>query len=336
MKLKRRYLIPTAIVLVLGAVFFTFFYWWNTNSVAVSGNTSKVRYLVTKGSSAESIAQDLYGKGLIKSPLAFKLYVQVNGVAGRINAGEFLISPSMTLKQIVKTFQGKPTEVWVTIPEGLRKEQMPKKFTDAMELTSDEAEAFSSEFLKLAEGKEGYLFPDTYLLPRTASASAALVIMQDTFQEKTAAYKADIESSRYSLAQIVTMASMIERETKGDEERPIVAGILYKRLEAGWPLQVDATVQYAVASSECTFEDCDDWWPVLTKSDMAIESPYNSYLNRGLPPTPVANPGLSSIRAAVDPVDSPYWFYIHDDSGNIHYAKTIEEHNANVRKYLGK
>jgi UPF0755 protein len=125
------------------------------------------------------------------------------------------------------------------------------------------------------------------------------------------------------------MASIIERETKTNEERPVVAGILWKRLENDWPLQVDATLQYAIANSET-------WWPILTKEDLEINSSYNSYKFTVLPPTPIASPGLSSIKASANPQDSDYWFYIHDPEAQIHYAETIEEHNNNIRKYLGK
>ncbi|MBI4033134.1 MAG: endolytic transglycosylase MltG, partial [Candidatus Blackburnbacteria bacterium] len=141
----------------------------------------------------------------------------------------------------------------------------------------------------------------------------------------------------------VTLASIVERETLTDEERPIVAGILLKRLEAGWPLQADATLQYAIASVNCTLRKetsaaqsvkCEDWWPIPSSEDKKIKSLYNTYLNRGLPPGPIANPGLSSIKAVVSPQDSPYWFYLHDGNGKIHYAKTSEEHAENIRKYL--
>ena len=135
----------------------------------------------------------------------------------------------------------------------------------------------------------------------------------------------------------MTLASIIERETKGADERPVVAGILLKRLNAGWPLQVDASVQYAVSSSNCRGRilDC-EWWPILTRSDLDIDSRYNTYKYAILPPGPIANPGLTSLQAAVYPQSSDYWYYIHDDKGIIHYAKTHEEHNENVARYLGK
>jgi len=133
------------------------------------------------------------------------------------------------------------------------------------------------------------------------------------------------------------MASLLERETITDDERPVVAGILFKRLEADWPLQVDAAVQYGVASSNLDSSGTtDEYWPILTSEDIDSDSKYNTYKYPGLPPAPISNPGISALEAAVAPEDSEYWYYIHDPDGNIHYAVTLEQHNENVRKYLGK
>jgi UPF0755 protein len=148
-----------------------------------------------------------------------------------------------------------------------------------------------------------------------------------------------VEESQYSLNDHVTMASIIERETNTDEERPIVAGILWKRLETvGWLIQADATVQYDIGNDNCRGKTltCEDWWPILTKEDIETPSPYNSYIVNSLPPTPIANPGLSSLKASMFPKSSDYWFYIHDSEGNIHFADDLQGHNRNVRIYLGK
>jgi UPF0755 protein len=242
----------------------------------------------------------------------------------------------MSLFEIITALQGKPAEIWVTIPEGLRKEEMPDRIIEALELNENNAPDFRNQFLMAAEDKEGYLFPDTYLFSKNASPSAIVNKMNQTFNakmknlEEGVAYK-----NGYQQEEAVVMASIIERETKTDGERPIVAGILYKRLKAGWPLQVDAAVQYAVANGNCKLktENC-NWWPILTKDDLEINSPFNTYKFTGLPPSPISNPGLSSLRASVNPEDSPYWFYIHDPQGTIHYAESSEEHYKNISKYL--
>ncbi len=136
------------------------------------------------------------------------------------------------------------------------------------------------------------------------------------------------------MAQAVILASLIEREAISDEERPYIAGILLNRIEIGMPLQVDATVQYAIGSKRCVSKiDC-DWWQTPTRADLEIVSPFNTYTFTGLPQAPIANPGIMSLRAALEPVDSDYLYYIHDPEGRIHYAETLEEHNSNVAQYL--
>jgi UPF0755 protein len=151
--------------------------------------------------------------------------------------------------------------------------------------------------------------------------------MNDTFTAKTSGLTP--QGSNLSFADSVILASILERETKTDAERPVVAGILINRLNLGMPLQVDATVQYAVGTSK-------DWWPILTLEDLKVNSLYNTYKYAGLPPGPIANPGLSSLKAAFNPAQTDYLYYIHDPTGQIHYAKTLAEQNANIAKYLGK
>ncbi len=190
----------------------------------------------------------------------------------------------------------------------------------------DKDTAFISEFLRASESKEGYLFPDTYLFPKEASASSIVAKMVGTYNNKTKNLK---NQSGLTNKDAVILASLIERETKTNEERPMVAGIMLNRLNAGMPLQIDASVQYAVGTAK-------DWWPILTLDDISTVSPYNTYKNKGLPPAPIANPGLSSLEAAFAPEDSDYWYYIHDPDGVIHYARTLAEHNSNIAKYLGR
>lgn len=325
---------------LVGIVLFGGLVWWKGNISAVSGSNEKINFLITKGSSAMQVANKLYENNLIKSPLAFKIYVQVAGKASYINAGEFRLSRDMTLSEIVDALGKGPYELWVTIPEGLRREEIIVKFIEGLEMDSQQAEVFAKDFLIASEGKEGYLFPDTYLFPKDTTASMAIEKMISTFESKIDKEARErIEESNYSLNDHVIMASIIERETITDEERPVVAGILWKRLETeGWLVQADATIQYDIGSKNCKGREliCDDWWPILTKDDLEIPSFYNSYLNDWLPPTPIANPGLSSLKASIFPKSSDYWFYIHDPEGNIHYGESIEEHNRNVRVYLGK
>jgi UPF0755 protein len=291
---------------------------------------------VVRGRSASQIGEALSEEGLIKNPLAFKIYVQVFGKAAKIQAGQFRISSSYSLVKVVDTLTKPPAELWVTIPEGLRREEVVERFIKGLEVKEADAPAFRQEFLALSQGQEGYLFPDTYLFPRDATVISILKRMRSTFDLKAKELEEELTSSSLSLDEIVTLASIIERETKTDEERPVVAGILLNRLEIDMGLQADATVQYAVASVNCrTKVEC-NWWPVLTRDDLDINSPFNTYRFEGLPPSAIANPGFSSLRAAVNPEESDYLYYLHDDKGGIHYAETLAEHNENVRRFIGK
>lgn len=316
--MKKFLLAPLVVILTLvGGIF-----WFYRNLQAPSTKENFNFFLIEKGTSASQIGKKLETGGFVKSALAFKIYVQFTGQTNRLQAGEFRLSPSYTLFQTVNALTSGPVELWVTIPEGLRREEVAQKFANGL----DKDNVFVDEFLVASRGKEGTLFPDTYLFPREASASAIVNKLVRTFDSKTSEFSA---SSGLSFNQRVVLASIIERETKTTTERPIVAGILINRLNLGMPLQVDATVQYAVGTAQ-------EWWPILTRDNLAVSSPYNTYKFTGLPPAPISNPGLSSLRAAFEPEASDYLYYIHDKDGQIHYAKTLAEHNANIAKYLGK
>lgn len=327
----RKFLILFLLLLIIGV---GTIYWWYGAAKPVSTNDSVRDFLITKGASAASVANKLQSEGFIKNSLAFKLYVQIAGKAGRIQAGEYALSPNLSLFQIVEELLRGPKEIWVTVPEGFRREEVAEKF--AAGLLKDDEETFINEFLQASSGKEGFLFPDTYIFPKVASTSAIVNKLISTFEVRVdSQLDADIERSAYSLNQIITMASVVERETITEGERPIVAGILYKRLQAGWPLQADATLQYAIGSTKCKVQSTGcKWWEIPEVADRKLVSPYNTYRNNGLPPAPIANPGLSSITAAIYPEESEYWYYLHDEKGKIYYARTLEEHNDNIRKYI--
>ena len=326
-----------AVVIFILSVAVGIFIWWSGVSSPVSTSTETVDFLVVKGRAASQIGEALYKEGLIKNPLAFKFYVQTTGKSDQIQAGEFRLSPAYSLEKTVDTLTGPPLELWVTVPEGLRREEIVERFVQGLEKEEPDASNFRQEFLEASEDMEGFLFPDTYLFPRDVKASSVTSAMRNTFDKRIAEIGGD-KSPEFTLEDIVTLASIIERETKTDVERPVVAGILLNRLEIGMGLQADAATQYALANARCQKLDarCDNWWPILTLTDLQIDSPYNTYKYRGLPPAPIANPGLSSLKAAIDPAETDYLYYLHDSEGGIHYAETLDEHNANVKEYLGK
>lgn len=322
------------LLILLGGV------WWNSASKPSSNDPTPVPFVIKQGANASSIAQNLEKEGFIRSAFAFRLYVQLTDKAKSIQAGDYRLGKNLTLAQLVKELIQGPIAVWITIPEGLRREEIAARLALGLALGSKEKEAFINEFLLLTKNQEGFLFPDTYLFMKTSTAAVAVERLKETFKKRVNQIIIEqADAQKLTLEEFVNLASIVERETKTEEERPIVAGILLKRLKSGWPLQADATLQYALANDKCqsaswwTNSKC-DWWPKVKAEDKKINSRYNTYIRVGLPATPIANPGLSSIKAAANPQTSAYWFYLHDSKGVIHYAKTSQEHQENIRNYL--
>lgn len=332
-----KYLAIPIFALIL--IFLAYFWWQMSISPVNTRDSSSHNFLITKGQSVSQIGDKLQKEGVIRNSLVFKLYVKLTGKDKSIQSGQYKLSPNLTLEQVIMTLARGPQESWFTYPEGMRREEMAAKTIKGLELSGENAKAFWDDFISESRGQEGYLFPDTYLFPKEATAGAVVTKMTDNFESKfTEEMKKDMEEKSLTQEDVVILASIIERETNTDSERPIVAGILYNRLNAEMPLQVDATLQYTTGSRSCgtlaaPWLDC-NWWQVPTAQDRETRSAYNTYLNTGLPPAPIANPGLSSIKAAIYPTDTDYFFYLHGKDGQIHYAKTGAEHEANIQKYL--
>lgn len=305
--MKKFLILAFLIVLVFAGIGF----WFYQNAKPVTTAPAYKSFLIVKGTSAGQIGANLEKQGFIRSALAFKLYVRATGLSQKIVAGEYTPSPHLSLFKITDILLRGPDEIWVTIPEGLRREEIARKF--AASLNKDET--FIHDFLTASKDKEGFLFPDTHLFPKEATAEKIVAKMLDTF---------DTRAGLAVTKENVILASLVERETRTAEERPIVAGILQNRIKIGMALQVDATIQFIKGN-----------WQPITLREREIKSPYNTYLNRGLPPGPICNPGLSSLKAALDPAKTEYLYYLHDSNGVIHYAKTLEEHNRNINKYIG-
>ena len=323
----KKVLAPIIFLLVLVVTGLLGLLWWNSATSAPSGNTEEVLFTITKGASAEKIGNNLAEAGLIRNTFALKLYLQSNGLASQIPPGQFRIPKNLSLSRRVELLMAGPTILWVTIPEGYRREQIPGVFAKAFELTPTAAQAFEEEFLVASGGLEGYLYPDTYLFPPDATPQQAVSTLRNTFTKKFAPTQAELAEVGLTVDEAVALASIIERETRNPEERPVVAGIYFNRLKADWPLQADATLQYVLG-------DENEWWPNPTAADKEVNSFYNTYKYPGLPPFPIANPGLTSLEAVAKPQNTEYWYYLHDPDGAIHFAETLEEHNANISKYL--
>lgn len=286
---------------------------WNTQLMSVSSSKEEKTVVIAKGQSLDEIVKLLKKEGLIKSEWAFKMLVKQKGWSQNLKAGSFKLSPGQSAEEILENLIKPVSDEWVTLIEGWRVEEMAEKLTP--------------EFIKIA--KEGYVFPDTYLIPKEYDITQIVRLMRDNFDKKySSELRSKIKAKGLTEDEGVILASIVEREARSDKVRTEVAGILLKRLKINMGLNVDATIQYALGYQS---EEKSWWKRHLTKEDLKVNSPYNTYLHRGLPPTPICNPSLSSLQAVAnaDP-NTPYLYYYHDSKGNSHYAKTLEEHNQNV------
>ncbi len=297
--------------------------WWMDGTAPVdASDTEPVIFVVSRGEGVKNIASRLAQNNLIRSPTGFYVMVKLLGIERSLQAGDFRLNRAMDAKAVALELTRGILDVWVTTLEGWRIEEVAAKV--AKELNIPEG-----EFLKYA--REGYMFPDTYLIPKEASPAAVADMMRENFDRRVSDIRDGIARSGLTFDEVVVLASIVEREGRTDDDRPVIAGILLKRLLAGWPLQTDATIQYALGYQPME----KTWWKTaLYEEDKKITSPYNTYRTTGLPPAPISNPGLSSIRAVLLPTDSSYWYYLHDPQGGVHYAETIAEHNANIESYL--
>lgn len=325
---------------------------------AVSTDPRPVRFRVEPGTPARLIGQQLQTAGLISDARLFEAYVRVTGVAAQLEAGDFVLSPAMTMAEIVTTLQAaEATSVTVTIPEGWRVGQIADYlgaaaiFSDTVALDRYRTQVLSGQLTDLDVAAypflvdrpanaslEGYLFPDTYEIPALNAVAADVLRRQlDTFAARVLpVYNEAVTSgtTTLSLYELLTLASIVEREAVVAAERPAIARVYLNRLAQGIKLEADPTVQYAMGYQAATGQ----WWktPVFLEEYSSVDSPYNTYLYPGLPPGPIANPGLSSIHAVLAPDDHNYLYFVAlpDGSGRHVFAETFAEHSENVQRYL--
>jgi len=313
-------LIIVAILLIV--VIFGSVIWWKKGiSASDPNNKNSIIFVVKPGDGVREISNRLKKQGLIKSPIVFFLLVKQLGIDKKIEAGDFRLSPSMTAQEIAENLTHGTLDIWITVPEG-------KRATEIAEILKEKIPSSDPSWLNILKSHEGYLFPDTYLIPKDANIEMITNQMRGNFDKKYAGI--NTSNSGLTKKQIVILASLIEREAITDAEKPIISGILVNRLNAGIALQVDATIQYAKGQNLSNKK----WWePVSIEEYKSVISNYNTYLHPGLPPGPISNPGLEALRAAASPADTDYLYYIHDKDQKIRYAKTLSEHNNNIEKY---
>ncbi len=321
MKFKAKTTVVLVIFAVVAAAAFLFY---KEGQLPVNPDSPvQKRFIIQKGEPLNSIINNLEKEGLIRNRIVFYVIVKRLGIEKDIQAGEFALSTGLTARELALKLTQGTIESWITVIEGLRKEEIA-------EIMAEELDISESDFNQQAQ--EGYLFPDTYLIPKDATAETVISIMKNNFDTKySPSLRAKAQQLGLTEREAVTLASLVEKEALKDD-RVEIASIMLRRLKEGMPLQIDATVQYALGYQPQEKR----WWKKsLTLADLKTNSAYNTYVNPGLPPGPIANPGLAALEAVVnaDP-DTPYLFYLHGKNGKTYYGRTGEEHERNIERYL--
>lgn len=323
---KKRFGLPGARRVALSAlalVVFLFFIYFFCIS-APSGYPSDTVYAVMRGDTVSGLAPDFDEARIIRSPLAFKVFMTIFGGGKRLMAGDYYLKePQGALSLSWRLTHGsyQIQDIRVTIPEGWSSKEIATLFANSGKFVHFDAK----EFLKLAAPYEGYLFPDTYFFLPSATAEQVVDAMTDNYRDRIQSLAVEIVAFKRPIADIINMAAIIEEEARTEESRRTIAGILWKRLDQGMPLQVDAA--FAMVNGKTASKD-------LTLDDLKIASPYNTYVNKGLPPGPITNPGLAAIKATIRPISTRYYFYLTDNDGVMRYGITHDDHIANKDRYL--
>jgi UPF0755 protein len=297
-------------------------------------DTPEVFFEVRPGAGVGEIARQLAAAGIVPDELTFRVAARVSGSDRRLQAGEYRFAdPSSPLEVLDRLARGDVFTRPLTFPEGMTIREMAQVFERASLGRAADFERAAADGSLLGEldpgapDLEGYLFPDTYALSRTPGAAGTVRAMVERFRQ---AFNADLraEAARLdmSLREVVTLASLIEKETAAESERPIVSAVYHNRLARRMPLQCDPTVIYALMKAG-------RWRGNLTRADLQMDSPYNTYRFPGLPPGPIASPGLASLQAAVRPADVPYLYFVSRNDGTHVFASTLAEHNRNVQEW---
>jgi UPF0755 protein len=299
-----------------------------------------ITFTIETGETASTVAARLEEMGLITDSNLFSLYMRYHKIDSRLEAGDYDLSPSMTMIEIAENLQhARVDEIVVTVPEGWRAEQIAEMLTQNEIVAGEEFMAlardggdFHHEFLGERSDShtalEGFLFPETYRISTKATAADLIKRMLNTFDRRfTPVMRQEAASKGMTAYQVVTLASIVEREAVISEERPIIASVYLNRLAAGMLLNADPTVQYALGYQP----NSGLWWktPISLEEYSLVDSPYNTYLYGGLPPGPICNPGLSSIRAVVRPAQTDYLYFVGKGDGSHIFARTYEEHIRN-------
>ena len=316
---KKFFLNRYAVVIVIICVLI--FVWYQTSLRGPKDFKAPATFTITSGESLHAISVNLKNQHFIRSTATFEIFAMLFGSDQHISEGDYYFERKLNTIEIARriaTADRHIVPIKVTLPEGFTRNEM------AQVLSQKLPEFDEAEFLLETKEDEGFLFPDTYFFFPSTTTLEVVARLKSAFTENSDTLKENMEQSHRTILEIVTMASIIEKEAGSADDRAVIAGILWKRLLLDMPLQVDATFLFINGKSSAE----------LTQEDLAFDSLYNTYKYKGLPPGPIANPGLASLEAAIFPTESPYLYYLHDKNGMIHYAKTFEEHKQNKALYL--
>lgn len=276
---------------------------------------------IQEGQTLEDVAQLLEERGVVRSSFWFKNIAILLGDQHGVIAGDYFFTRDRNLFEVTHMVMAGDfglEPIKVTIPEGASVKEIAIILSNRFNIFDP------VRFVELAQDKEGYLFPDTYYFLPNISEASVLEVLEETFTHKLEEIRPKLEEFGRPLEEVITMASIIEREARTPESRRIISGILWRRIAMGMPLQVDVTFDYINGKNSFT----------LTKKDLATDSPYNTYVYEGLPPGPIANPSLDSIEAAIMPTETEYLYFLADRRGTVHYSETFEEHKQKKFMYL--
>jgi UPF0755 protein len=312
-------------------------WWWLQSRLAQpyrGFSTPDVFVELPPGSSVSGIAARLAANGVVTDPLTFRLAARFSGVERKLQAGEYRFAEAASALDVVRRIADGDVFVQpLTFPEGKTIREMSEIFeatglgTAADFRLAAEDTSLVADLDPSARSLEGYLFPDTYALARGSGGAGAVKAMVDRFShELTSELRGELQQSGMTLREVVTLASIVEKETGASSERPKVAAVYRNRLRIGMPLQCDPTVIYALMLSG-------KWRGNLTREHLQLNSPYNTYRFPGLPPGPIASPGRASIEAVLRPADVPYLYFVSRNDGTHVFASTLAEHNRNVQQW---
>lgn len=320
---------------------FSFYGWWRIYEPICPGICSGQPAIIIKierGAGVKEISGLLYQRGLIRSKFWFEVYVWAKKQESRMQAGNYEIRVTQNIPEIVAVITGGKVikdETQITFPEGftllqIKERLMSQGFSVVEALDQEKIADYQVQYKLLSEAPseaslEGFLFPDTYIFRNEAKEKDIVKKFLDNFDKKMLPeWRAVIARQNKTIYEIITLASIVQQEAINDQDMPLIAGVFANRLKIGMLLQSDATVNYATGKKNRQ----------ATLDDLKIDSPYNTYLHKGLPPTPICNPGAAAIEAAINPAATDYLYFLHPLDGATVFSKTLDEHNKNKAKYL--